>query len=106
MKSLKSANGDSVALLASAATCSMFISAMNSPCCLNGRFSCPRVYVCRQKKCRSAQQAQATDFINQNAYMTLEKNFKLGERYNLSIAAQATDLFNHTQFRPNINTSF
>jgi hypothetical protein len=41
-----------------------------------------------------------------NVNMTLEKNFKIGERYNLSLAAQATNLFNHTQFRPNINTSF
>jgi len=41
-----------------------------------------------------------------NINMTLEKNFKIGERYNLSLAAQATNLFNHTQFRPNINTLF
>ena len=41
-----------------------------------------------------------------NVNLTLEKNFKIGERYNLSIAAQATNLFNHTQFRPNINTQF
>ena len=41
-----------------------------------------------------------------NVNLTLEKNFKIGERYNLSLAAQATNLFNHTQFRPNINTQF
>jgi trimeric autotransporter adhesin len=41
-----------------------------------------------------------------NVNLTLEKNFKFGERYNLSLAAQATNLFNHTQYRPNINTMF
>ena len=41
-----------------------------------------------------------------NVNMTLEKNFKIGERFDLSLAAQATNLFNHTQFRPNINTTF
>jgi len=41
-----------------------------------------------------------------NINMTLEKNFKIGERYDLSLAAQATNLLNHTQFRPNINTVF
>jgi hypothetical protein len=41
-----------------------------------------------------------------NVNLTVAKNFKLGEKYNLSLAAQATNLFNHTQFRPNINTAF
>jgi trimeric autotransporter adhesin len=41
-----------------------------------------------------------------NTNLTVEKSFKLGERYNLSLAAQATNLFNHTQFRPNVNTQF
>jgi len=41
-----------------------------------------------------------------NTNLTIEKSFKIGERYNLSLAAQATNLFNHTQFRPNINTMF
>jgi len=41
-----------------------------------------------------------------NVDMSLEKNFKFGEHYELSLAAQATNLFNHTQFRPNINTTF
>jgi hypothetical protein len=38
--------------------------------------------------------------------MSLQKNFRFRERYDLSLAAQATNLFNHTQFRPSINTVF
>jgi hypothetical protein len=41
-----------------------------------------------------------------NVNMALEKNFKWGERYSLSIAAQATNLFNHAQFKPGINATF
>ena len=41
-----------------------------------------------------------------NINMSLQKNFRFRERYDLSLAAQATNLFNHTQFRPNINTAF
>jgi hypothetical protein len=38
--------------------------------------------------------------------MALEKSFKMRERYSLNFSAQATNLFNHTQFKPGINTSF
>jgi hypothetical protein len=38
--------------------------------------------------------------------LSLEKSFRLGERYSLYVAAQATNLFNNVQFRPGINTSF
>lgn len=41
-----------------------------------------------------------------NVNLSLEKNFNFGERYALSISAQATNLFNNAQFRPNINTAF
>jgi TonB dependent receptor-like, beta-barrel len=41
-----------------------------------------------------------------NANMSLEKSFKVGERFSFDLSAQATNVFNHTQFRPGINTSF
>ena len=41
-----------------------------------------------------------------NANLALEKNFRFGERYSLNLSAQATNVFNHTQFRPGLNTSF
>ncbi len=37
--------------------------------------------------------------------MSLEKNVKLSERFNLNISAQASNVFNNTQFRSSINTS-
>ncbi len=40
-----------------------------------------------------------------NSNLALEKNFKFGERYSFNLSAQATNVFNHTQFRSNINTS-
>ncbi|HXN21325.1 MAG TPA: TonB-dependent receptor [Candidatus Dormibacteraeota bacterium] len=41
-----------------------------------------------------------------NVNISLEKSFKMRERYSLNFSAQATNLFNHTQFKPGINTSF
>jgi len=41
-----------------------------------------------------------------NANMSLEKSFKLRERSSLSLAAQATNVFNHTQFKPTLRASF
>jgi trimeric autotransporter adhesin len=41
-----------------------------------------------------------------NTNLSLEKSFKVRERYSISVAAQATNLFNNTQFRPGLNTSF
>ncbi len=41
-----------------------------------------------------------------NTNMSLEKTFKLGERFNLELAAQTTNIFNHTTFRPGVQTSF
>jgi len=41
-----------------------------------------------------------------NSNMALEKSFRVGERYSVSIAAQATNVFNHTQFKPSFNASF
>jgi outer membrane receptor protein involved in Fe transport len=41
-----------------------------------------------------------------NANMSLEKSFKMRERYSVNVAAQATNLFNNTQFKPGLNTSF
>jgi hypothetical protein len=41
-----------------------------------------------------------------NMNMSLEKSFTMWERYAVSIAAQATNVFNHTQFKPTINSSF
>jgi len=43
---------------------------------------------------------------NWNVNMSLEKSFKIGERFSAELSAQATNLFNHTQFRPGVNTSF
>lgn len=43
---------------------------------------------------------------NWNVNMSLEKTFKAWERWEVNFSAQATNLFNHTQFRPGINTSF
>jgi trimeric autotransporter adhesin len=41
-----------------------------------------------------------------NTNLSLEKSFKVWERYSINLAAQATNLFNNTQFRPGLNTSF
>jgi trimeric autotransporter adhesin len=41
-----------------------------------------------------------------NVNMSLEKSFKMWERYSVNLAAQATNLFNNTQFKPGLNTSF
>jgi len=41
-----------------------------------------------------------------NANMALEKTFRFGERYSLNLSAQATNVFNNTQFRPGLNSSF
>jgi hypothetical protein len=41
-----------------------------------------------------------------NTNMSLEKNFRIRERYSLSVSGQATNLFNHTQFQPGLNTGF
>ena len=38
--------------------------------------------------------------------MALEKSFNIRERYSVNVAAQATNLFNHTQFKPTVNSSF
>jgi hypothetical protein len=43
---------------------------------------------------------------NWNVNMSLEKSFKIGERFAVDLSAQTTNIFNHTQFRPGINTSF
>jgi hypothetical protein len=40
-----------------------------------------------------------------NSNVSLEKNFKLTERFTASVSAQATNVFNNTQFRSAINTS-
>ncbi|MBI1765716.1 MAG: TonB-dependent receptor [Acidobacteria bacterium] len=40
-----------------------------------------------------------------NSNLALERNIKFGERYALNLSAQATNVFNHTQFRSSINTS-
>jgi hypothetical protein len=41
-----------------------------------------------------------------NVNMSMEKSFKMWERYSVNLAAQATNLFNNTQFKPGLNTSF
>jgi hypothetical protein len=41
-----------------------------------------------------------------NSNMALEKSFNIRERYSVNVAAQATNLFNHTQFKPTVNSSF
>jgi hypothetical protein len=41
-----------------------------------------------------------------NVNMSLDKDFKWGERYSLNLAAQATNVLNHTQFRPGVNLAF
>ena len=38
--------------------------------------------------------------------MSLEKSFKMWERYSVNLAAQETNLFNNTQFKPGLNNSF
>jgi hypothetical protein len=43
---------------------------------------------------------------NWNVNMSLEKTFKAWERWEFNLSAQATNLFNHTQFKPGINMSF
>jgi hypothetical protein len=41
-----------------------------------------------------------------NSNMSLEKTFKAWERFEFNLSAQATNIFNHTTFRPGVNTSF
>ena len=41
-----------------------------------------------------------------NSNMALEKSFTLREKYSISVAAQATNVFNHTQFKPSFNATF
>ncbi len=41
-----------------------------------------------------------------NANMSLEKSFRIGEKFKLELAAQTTNIFNHTTFRPGVQTSF
>jgi hypothetical protein len=41
-----------------------------------------------------------------NVNMSMEKSFKMWERFSVNLAAQATNLFNNTQFKPGLNTSF
>jgi hypothetical protein len=41
-----------------------------------------------------------------NTNMSIEKNFRIRERYSLSVSGQATNLFNHTQFQPGLNSGF
>ena len=41
-----------------------------------------------------------------NTNMSLEKAFKVGERLSVDLSAQATNLLNHTQFKPGLNMSF
>ena len=41
-----------------------------------------------------------------NANMSLEKSFRAWEKLSIDLSAQATNIFNHTTFRPGINTSF
>jgi hypothetical protein len=41
-----------------------------------------------------------------NVNMALDKNIRFGERYSLNLSAQATNVFNHTQFRPGVNMAF
>jgi hypothetical protein len=43
---------------------------------------------------------------NWNVNMSLDKDFRWGERYTLNLSAQATNVFNHTQFRPGVNLAF
>lgn len=39
---------------------------------------------------------------NWDTNISLEKSFKVGERFNFNLSAQATNLFNHTRFRPGL----
>ena len=39
-----------------------------------------------------------------NSNIALEKNFKITERFSANLSAQATNVFNHTQFRASYNT--
>jgi len=41
-----------------------------------------------------------------NTNMSLEKSFRIREGYSLNVSAQATNLFNHTQFKPGLNAGF
>jgi Carboxypeptidase regulatory-like domain len=41
-----------------------------------------------------------------NINMSFDKTIRWGERYSLNLAIQATNLLNHTQFKPGINGSF
>ena len=41
-----------------------------------------------------------------NVNMSLDKNIRFGERYSLNLSAQATNVFNHTQFKPGVNMAF
>ena len=41
-----------------------------------------------------------------NSNLSLEKSFKVRERYSVNVAAQATNIFNHTQFKSGFNRQF
>ena len=41
-----------------------------------------------------------------NVNMSLDKEIRFGERYSLNLSAQATNVFNHTQFKPGVNMAF
>jgi Carboxypeptidase regulatory-like domain len=41
-----------------------------------------------------------------NLNMSLDKTVRWGERYSLNFSAQATNVLNHTQFKPGLNASF
>jgi hypothetical protein len=41
-----------------------------------------------------------------NSNMSLEKTFKAWEKFEFNLSAQATNIFNHTTFRPGVQTSF
>jgi hypothetical protein len=43
---------------------------------------------------------------NWNLNMALDKTFSWGERYSINFSAQATNVLNHTQFKPGINATF
>src|SRR5207237_10019259 len=41
-----------------------------------------------------------------NTNLSLEKNFRIRERYSMSVYGQATNLFNHKQLKPGLNNGF
>jgi hypothetical protein len=41
-----------------------------------------------------------------NLNIALDKSFRWGERYSLNLSAQATNVLNHTQFKPGLNAAF